>query len=71
MFAPADTNPLKAEAMRRLGAHVRLVERGVDESDVARAASAAAGAPPLIEDGAHREIAAGAGTIAQEMTAAA
>jgi len=70
VFAPADTNPLKAEAMRRLGADVRLVERGVDESDVARAASAAAGAPPFIEDGAHREIAAGAGTIAQEMTAA-
>jgi threonine dehydratase len=70
VFAPADTNPLKAEAMRRLGADVRLVERGVDESDVARAASAAVGAPPFIEDGAHREIAAGAGTIAQEMTAA-
>ena len=63
-------NPLKVEAMRRLGAVVHVVEEGRDESDAAREAAAAGGAPPFIEDGAHREIAAGAGTIAQEMTAA-
>ena len=70
VFAPAGANPLKVEAMRRLGAVVHVVEEGRDESDAAREAAAAGGAPPFIEDGAHREIAAGAGTIAQEMTAA-
>lgn len=70
VFVPPDINPLKAEAMRRLGAHVQRVEPGIDESDAARAASAATGAPRFIEDGAHREIAAGAGTIAQEMIGA-
>jgi threonine dehydratase len=69
IHAPARANPLKVEAMRRLGATVHLVEPGTDEADAAREAAARTGAP-LIEDGAHREIAAGAGTIAQEMTVA-
>jgi threonine dehydratase len=69
IFAPAEANPVKLEAMRRLGAVVHLVGGDRDESDAAREASAGAGAPLFIEDGAHREIAAGAGTIAQEMTA--
>jgi threonine dehydratase len=69
IYAPFGANPLKVEAMRRLGATVHLVEEGRDESDAAREAAERAGAP-FIEDGAHREIAAGAGTIAQEVTAA-
>jgi threonine dehydratase len=70
IYAPARANVLKVEAMRRLGATVVLVEEGRDEADAARAAAASSDAPPFIEDGAHREIAAGAGTIAQEITAA-
>ena len=70
VFAPADANPLKVAAMQRLGASVHLVERGRDESDAAREAADGPEAPTLVEDGAHREIAAGAGTIAQELTAA-
>jgi threonine dehydratase len=69
IHAPAGANPLKIEAMRRLGAVVHVVEPGRDEADAARQAAHETGAP-FIEDGAHREIAAGAGTIAQEMTAA-
>jgi threonine dehydratase len=68
IHAPAGANPLKVEAMRRLGAAVHLAEPGRDEADAARQAAHDTGAP-FIEDGAHREIAAGAGTIAQEMTA--
>jgi threonine dehydratase len=56
--------------MRRLGAVVHLVESSRDESEAAREAAMGKDAPLFIEDGAHREIAAGAGTIAQEMTAA-
>jgi threonine dehydratase len=70
VYAPARANALKVEAMRRLGAVVVLVEEGRDEADAARAAAAGSDAPPFIEDGAHREIAAGNGTIAQEITAA-
>ncbi|HEX6739820.1 MAG TPA: pyridoxal-phosphate dependent enzyme, partial [Vicinamibacteria bacterium] len=69
IHAPAGANPLKVAAMRRLGAVVQVMEPGRDEADAAREAARETGAP-FIEDGAHREIAAGAGTIAQEMTAA-
>jgi threonine dehydratase len=69
IYAPDGANPQKVEAMRRLGAGVHVVEPGRDEADAAREAAHETGAP-FIEDGAHREIAAGAGTIAQEMTAA-
>jgi len=69
IYAPHGANPQKVEAMRRLGAVVHLVEPGRDEADAARDAARESGAP-FIEDGAYREIAAGAGTIAQEMTAA-
>lgn len=68
IYVPSDANPAKVEAMRRLGALVHLVERGTDEADAAR--SAADRGTPFVEDGAHREIAAGAGTIAQELTEA-
>ena len=70
VFAPADANPLKIAAMQRLGASVHLVEHGRDESDAAREAADGPEAPTLVEDGGHRQIAAGAGTIAQELTAA-
>jgi threonine dehydratase len=69
VFSPSDANPLKVKAMRGLGAVVHLVDAGADEADVAREAAERTGAP-FIEDGAHREIAAGAGTMAQEMTMA-
>jgi threonine dehydratase len=69
IFVPAGANPLKVEAMRRLGAVVNAAEPGVDEADAARAAAADSDSA-FIEDGAYREIAAGAGTIAQELTAA-
>jgi threonine dehydratase len=69
IYAPDGANPQKVEAMRRLGAVVHLVEAGRDEADAAREAAQETGAP-FIEDGAYRQIAAGAGTIAQEMTAA-
>src|SRR5262249_1600230 len=69
IHVPAGANPLKVEAMRRLGAVVHVAVRGRDEADAAREAAHETGAP-FIEDGAHREIAAGAGTIAQEITAA-
>jgi threonine dehydratase len=54
--------------MRRLGADVLLVPRDGDDKAAARAMAAETGAL-LIEDGAHPEIAAGAGTIAMELTA--
>lgn len=69
IYAPHGANPQKVEAMRRLGAVVHLVEPGTDEADAAREAAQETGTP-FIEDGAYPEIAAGAGTIAQELTAA-
>lgn len=69
IYVPDGANPLKVEAMRRLGAEVRIAAPGRDEADAAREAAGETGTP-FIEDGAYREIAAGAGTIGQEMTAA-
>jgi len=68
ILAPAWANPLKLEAMRRLGATVRLAEP--DEGagkDLARRIAAETGAL-FVEDGGHPVISAGAGTIAQELT---
>jgi threonine dehydratase len=69
VYSPSNANPLKVKAMRGLGAVVHLVDAGTDEADAAREAANRTGAP-FIEDGAHREIAAGAGTMAQEITMA-
>ena len=69
IYVPDGANPQKVEAMRRLGAVVHVVEPGRDEADPAREAAQETGAP-FIEDGAYPQIAAGAGTIAQEITAA-
>ncbi|KQU86388.1 hypothetical protein ASD00_31360 [Ensifer sp. Root31] len=70
IFVPEDANPLKVEAMRRLGADVRLVplEEG-DGMDHARRFAVETGAA-LIEDGGDRNIAAGAGGIALELSEA-
>jgi threonine dehydratase len=67
ILAPAWANPLKLEAMRRLGAAVRLAdpEDGAGK-DLARRIAAETGAL-FIEDGGHPVISAGAGTIAQEL----
>jgi threonine dehydratase len=67
IFSGEDDNPVKLDAMRRLGAEVRLVPRGGDGKDVARQAATEMGAR-FIEDGACPEIAMGAGTLAQELT---
>jgi threonine dehydratase len=67
ILAPAWANPLKLEAMRRLGATVRLADP--DEGagkDLARHIAAETGAL-FVEDGGHPVISAGAGTIAQEL----
>jgi threonine dehydratase len=66
IFSGAGDNPLKLTAMRRLGADVRLVPEGGDGKSEAQRAAAEMGAL-LVEDGAHSEIAAGAGTIAVEL----
>jgi threonine dehydratase len=61
IFCATDASAMKVEAMRRLGATVELVGRDGEEAE--------SGAL-FVEDGAHSEIAAGAGTMAQEMTEA-
>jgi threonine dehydratase len=61
-------NPMKVEAMRRLGATVHFTPPGEsDGKELARRMAAERGLV-FIEDGAHSEIAAGAGTIGQELT---
>jgi threonine dehydratase len=70
IVCPADANPLKVAAMRRLGATVHLADPGEgDGKDVARRMANDQGLL-FVEDGAHWEIAAGAGGIAQELTEA-
>lgn len=66
IFSTDDINPAKLAAMRRLGAEVRLVPQGEDFKLAARR-HAQETAAFWIEDGAHLEIAAGAGTIAMEL----
>lgn len=68
IFSGEDDNPGKLEAMRQLGAEVRLVARGEDSKTIARRTASEIGAL-YIEDGAHPEIAAGAGTMAMELLA--
>jgi threonine dehydratase len=67
IYSEEGDNPQKLDAMRRLGAEVRLVPRGTDGKAVARQAAEAMGAR-FVEDGAHPEIAIGAGTMAEELT---
>ena len=70
ILAPAWANPLKLDAMRRLGATVRVVDPAEgDGKALARRIAAETGAV-FIEDGGHRIVTAGAGVIGQELTAA-
>lgn len=67
VFAATTANPLKIEAMRRLGAEVRLAGADFDAAKDAARAFAAGEGVPYIEDGALASIAEGAGTIALEL----
>jgi threonine dehydratase len=70
IFCAAAANPVKVAAMRRLGATVTLVPGDEEDAKTAARESAAKTGALFVEDGAHIEIAAGAGTMAQEMTEA-
>lgn len=68
LFAATTANPVKVDAMRRLGADVRLEGHDFDAAKAAARAFAEASGGLFVEDGAHPRIAEGAGTIALEMT---
>jgi threonine dehydratase len=70
VFAARRANPLKVEAMRRLGAEVRLAGADFDAAKIAARRFAASSEAYYVEDGALPEIAEGAGTIALEMSEA-
>ncbi len=70
VFAAQTANPLKLDAMRRLGADVRLSGHDFDAAKLAARAHAAETGARLVEDGAEPAIAEGAGTIALEITGA-
>lgn len=68
IVVPADANPLKVAAMRRLGAEVVHAARDQGAGkDLARDLASERGLA-LVVDGDYPEIAAGNGTIAQELT---
>ncbi len=68
IFSATTANPGKVEAMRRLGAEVRLEGNDFDAAKTAARAYAEAHGAPFVEDGALHTIAEGAGTIALEIT---
>jgi threonine dehydratase len=70
ILAPEGANPLKLAAMERLGGTVRLVPAAEGDGKATAARLAQETGAMMIEDGAHREIAAGAGVIGLELTAA-
>ena len=70
VFAARRANPLKVEAMRTLGAEVRLTGADFDAAKSASRRFAASSDSYYVEDGALPEIAEGAGTIALEMSEA-
>jgi threonine dehydratase len=71
VFAAETANPVKLDAMRRLGAEVRLAGIDFDAAkDAARRHAAAAGLR-FVEDGREAELAEGAGTLALELAASA
>jgi len=70
ILAPTGSNPVKLAAMERLGATVEIVPAAEgDGKDTAARLARETGAM-MIEDGAHREISAGAGVIGLELTEA-
>ncbi len=68
VFAARRANPLKVEAMRALGAEVRLTGADFDAAKQAARRFAASSEAYYVEDGALPEIAEGAGTIALEIS---
>lgn len=68
VYAALTANPAKVEAMRRLGAEVRLVGEDFDAAREAAAAFAAHSGWHLLVDGKDPWIAIGAGTLAVELT---
>jgi threonine dehydratase len=68
VFAAESATRCKVDAMRALGAEVVLVGADFDEAKHAARAFAERTAHIFVEDGAHPEIAEGAGTIALELT---
>lgn len=68
IYAAAAANPLKVQAMRRLGARVVLGGEDFDAAKLAGRAFAEAAGSVFLEDGATPEVAEGAGTIAFELT---
>lgn len=69
VFVGARANPLKVDAMRRLGADVRSGGADFDAAKQAARAYAAAHGSIFVEDGAQAAIAEGAGTIGLELAA--
>ncbi len=70
VFAATTANPLKIEAMRRLGADVRLEGHDFDAAKAAARRYADGEGARLVVDGDDPAIAEGAGTIAAELTRA-
>ncbi|QRP62342.1 pyridoxal-phosphate dependent enzyme [Rhodanobacter sp. FDAARGOS 1247] len=68
VFAAETANPVKLDAMRRLGAEVRLAGIDFDAAKDAARHHAAAGLR-FVEDGSEAELAEGAGTLALELAA--
>jgi threonine dehydratase len=70
VFSATTANPLKLDAMRRLGAEVRLSGGDFDSAKAAAVEFALAGGGTLVVDGDEPAVAEGAGTIAAELTEA-
>ncbi|MGA8117786.1 MAG: pyridoxal-phosphate dependent enzyme [Actinocatenispora sp.] len=70
VFVGRAANPAKVRAMRRLGAQVRVGGDDYDEAIRSAEAHAARSGQRFVQDGRDPWIAAGAGTIAHELTAA-
>lgn len=68
IFAGRTANPLKIEAMRSLGADVRIAGEDFDGAKIEARAWAAREGLTFVEDAAHACFAEGAGTMALEMT---
>lgn len=68
VHAAETANPVKIEAMRRLGAEVVLKGHDFDAAKLEARRFAEASGYVFVEDGADRFIAEGAGTVAKEMT---
>ncbi|TCP81226.1 threonine dehydratase [Rhizobium sp. PP-CC-2G-626] len=68
VFASVNANPLKIEAMRRLGAEVVLAGKDFDAAKAVARQHADERGLAFVEDGASAAIAEGAGTMAAELT---